>query len=121
MKWDRFVDAITLLWLGVFAADLVRPMPDVSALVLLGLLPIYLADLGVQYRRVGSFGLFLRKHWLTILMAIPYLRVLRLLRMARALRTLRVLRVARVGRWPGARRAANAIRKARRLGRSNPT
>ena len=76
---------------------------------------IYMADLVVQYRRVGRISLFLRKHWLTILMIIPYVRVLRLVRLVRAMRTLRVLRLVRIGRWPGAQKVVGATRKFARL------
>ena len=115
VSWDSFVDAVTLLWLGLFFADQVRLIGQVSETVLLALLPIYIADLVVQYRRVGQFRLFLRKHWLTILMTIPYLRVLRLVRLVRLLRVLKAVRVARIVRWPGLQRAFGAMRKARRL------
>ena len=110
--WDRFVDAVTFVWLGVFALGIVGTRGQVLDTVLLALLPIYVVDLVVQYRRVGSFKLFLRRHWLTILMTIPYLRVLRFARLVRALR---FLRVARVGRWPGIQRVEQVRRKATRV------
>ena len=111
--WDIFVDVVTFIWLGVFVSDIAMSLGDASGVVLLSLLPIYVADLGVQYRRVGNLRGFLRKHWLTILMTIPYLRVLRLLRLARLLRTLRLFRIVRVGKW--VQKIEGARRKVERL------
>ncbi len=113
--WDYFVDVVTFIWLGVFVADIATQLGGASEVVLLSLLPVYVADLAVQYRRAGNLRDFLRKHWLTILMTIPYLRVLRLLRLARLLRTLRLFRIGRVGRWPGVQKIEGARRKVKRL------
>ena len=99
--WDAVVDVVTFVWLGVFAADVLVPLGIVPDLLLLSVLPLTVADLAVQYRRVGNLKRFVKKHWLTILMTIPYLRVLRLLRLVRLLRMLRLLRVGRV--WSMAR------------------
>ncbi len=114
-RWDRFIDGVTLLWLGVFLANLVTSLGAIAVVILLSLMVIYVADLVVQYRRVGRISLFLRKHWLTILMIIPYVRVLRLVRLVRAMRTLRVLRLMRIGRWPGIQKVGGATRKFARL------
>ena len=64
----------------------------------------YVLDLGVRYRRSGTLGRFVREHWFSILMVIPYLRVLRLFRLLRLLRLLRVLRIGRLLRIVGALR-----------------
>ena len=103
--WDRFIDLVTVVWLGIFALGLAAPQGWESD-VLLYVIPVYVVDLGVKYRRVGNVRRFVREHWLTILMVIPYLRVLRLLRV------LRVLRVARAGR---VLRSSGAWRRLRRL------
>ncbi len=92
-----------------------RSLGQFGQTALLALLPIYVVDLGVQYRRVGSFRLFLKRHWLTILMTIPYLRVLRLARLARLTRVMRLVKLAKIGRWPGLQRVEQARRKGVRL------
>jgi len=94
--WDRLVDVVTFVWLGVFAAEFLAPF-DGSGMLLLLLLLVYVVDLGVQYRRVGNLRRFLKTHWLTILMVIPYFRVLRLLRLFRLLRAMRAVRVVAAG------------------------
>ena len=106
--WDRFVDVVTFLWLGLFAVNLVASQPVLGA-VLFWCLPIYVLDLGVKYRRAGNLGRFLKQHWFSILMTIPYLRVLRLLRL---LRLLRVLKMAGAGR---ALKTNGVWRKSKRL------
>ena len=52
----------------------------------LSLLPVFIADLYVGYMRVGDLRTFLRKRWLDVLAAVPFLRVLRVARAARILR-----------------------------------
>ena len=104
LMWDRFVDTVTLAWLGIFVADLTVAQHDALAVVLISVLPVYVLDLGVRYRRSGTLGRFVREHWFSILMVIPYLRVLRLFRLLRLLRLLRVLRIGRLLRIVGALR-----------------
>jgi hypothetical protein len=58
----------------------------------LGLLSIFVADLGVTYYRANEPPLrFLRHHWLDVLLVIPYFRIFRVLRVVRLLRLLRLL------------------------------
>ena len=114
-KWNRFVDLVTVVWLGLFFANLAFQLGEAAGIVLLALLPVYVADLGVKYRQVRNFKRFLREHWLSILMTIPYLRVLRILRLFRLLRFLRLMRVTRVGRWPGTIKLVGALRRIKRL------
>ena len=42
--WDRFVDVVTFLWLGLFAVDLATSYPVLGA-ILFWCLPIYVMDL----------------------------------------------------------------------------
>ena len=112
LMWDRFVDVVTLVWLGVFAAEFVAPF-DETGMILLSLLPVYVVDLGVQYRRVGNLSRFLKADWLTILMVIPYFRVLRLVRLFRLLRAMRAVRAMRIART--GKKWHSAVRKLRRL------
>jgi len=115
MLWNYLIDGITVLWLGIFITDLISPLGEAGGVVMLAFIPVYVADLGVQYRRVGNVRVFLRKHWITILMTVPYLRVLRLARFARLIRILRVLKVTKLGRWPGTLKLAGTGRKLNRI------
>ena len=90
--WDRFVDIVTFLWLGLFALDIAMAYSALED-ILFWCLAIYGMDLVVKYRRVGSFKLFLRHHWVSILMTVPYFRVLRLVRLFRLLRVMRAAKV----------------------------
>ncbi len=100
--WDRFIDLVTVFWLAVFFTNLVVSLGEPFEIILLALISVYVADLGVKYRRVRNLKRFLREHWLSVLMVIPYLRVLRILRLLRLLRFLRFLRVGRALRTGGA-------------------
>jgi hypothetical protein len=66
--------------------------------------PIFVLDLVVAYLRIRNFKLFLKKHWFTILITIPWLRVFRVAR------TLRVLRAARAAKGVKGIRAAKAMK-----------
>ena len=101
--WDRFVDTVTYAWLGVFAAQFVVSNPVLDSFLIWSL-PIYVADLGVKYKRVGNFRTFLRQHWVSILLTIPWLRVLRILRFLRLLRLMRAGRIVRILKFNSARR-----------------
>ncbi len=101
--WDRTVDAVTYAWLGVFAAQFVVSDPLLDSFLLWSL-PIYFVDLGVKYKRVGNVRTFLRQHWVSILLTIPWLRVLRVLRFLRLLRLMRAGRLGRILKLNGARR-----------------
>ena len=93
--WDRFIDLVTVFWLGLFVTEFIAPLGQASEIILLSLIPVYVADLVVKYRRVRNLRRFVKEQWLTILMVIPYFRVLRLIRL---FRLVRILRVARAGR-----------------------
>lgn len=107
-RWDRFVDAVTVVWLGVFILGFVSvEYGDACDLINLLLLPVFIVDLFVIYRRVGDVKVLLRKHWLDILMVIPYLRVIR------AVRIIRVVRLARVAKTTRAVKAVEATKTAK--------
>ena len=112
-KWGRFIDAITILWLGIFFANIYKP-GLIPGSIELGLLGFFVADLVVKARAEPNFPTFLRKRWTDILMVIPYFRVFRILRFTRLLRFLRMARVARVGRFPGLKSLEALRRKASR-------
>jgi len=113
--WDRFVDAITVIWLAIFFVDLTGPSTRFSDTLLLSMLPIYVFDLGVKYKRAENTKDFFQHHWLSILMVIPYFRILRTARMLRALRMIRFARIARIGRYPGGLKLLGTTRRIKRL------
>lgn len=101
--WDRTIDAVTYAWLGVFTAQFFVSEPILDSFLIWSL-PIYVVDLGVKYKRVGNVRTFLREHWVSILLTIPWLRVLRILRFLRLLRLIRVGRLGRILKLNSARR-----------------
>lgn len=110
--WDKFVDFLSVVWVGVFVFGWVSPeWGGFCDNVNLGLLGVFVADLGVQYWRVRDWKRFLRHHWLTIFMVIPYFRVFRVLRLVK------VLRMARLAKLPRVKGLESARRKVWRLGR----
>ena len=98
--WDRFVDLVTVIWLGMFFTDIASPGLIPTSLQI-GLLSVFVGDLVVKARAAPDLRTFLRTRWTDILMVIPYFRVFRILRLTRLLRLLRAPRLARVGRLPG--------------------
>jgi len=91
LRWDRFVDLVTIVWLGVFVVgELLSEYGPVCDCINLALLPVFAADLMVRYRRVGNLRKFLRKHWLDILIVIPYFRFLRLIRLAKVVKATKI-------------------------------
>ncbi len=99
-RWTAFVDAATVVWLVLFGLSFVpsgrfTPPPWLGT-VTLGLLGVFIADLGVTYVRAGLPPVaFLRRHWTDVLLVIPYFRIFRIVRVARGLRVLRLLRMQR--------------------------
>ena len=98
--WDRFVDAVTILWLGMFFANIYQS-DLIPTTIEFGLLGVFVVDLVVKARAEPNLSTFLRKRWTDILMVIPYFRIFRILRFTRLLRILRAARIVRVGRFPG--------------------
>ncbi len=94
-----FVDFVTVVWLIVFVFGFVfSEYSEVAGNINLFLLPVFVADLYVGYRRSGSFKYFVRRKWLDILMVIPYFRIFRILRVMRAIRAVRAARAVRASR-----------------------
>ena len=105
--WDALVDAATVVWLSAFTVGMMyEKYSGVTDTINLSLLPVFVADLYVGYRRMGNFRKFLRDGWLDVLAVIPFLRVLRVIRAARILRLARARRVEK---------ALKALKKAQRL------
>ncbi len=95
MWWDRFVDFVTVIWLVVFVVGFVAPslIPSNTQLILL---VVFVADLGVKFRRDPEPRTFLRRRWFDILMVIPYFRIFRILKIVRLLRIFRILKLLRM-------------------------
>ena len=88
LRWDRIVDVVTIVWLFFFVLGSVRAdLESLCDTINLSLLPIFIADLILKYRRVGKIKTFLRHYWFDILITIPYFRFLR---------SLRILRISKV-------------------------
>jgi len=100
IKWDRFVDVVTILWLGIFFANIYQP-GLIPITIELGILGVFVVDLVIKARAEPNLSTFLRNRWTDILMVIPYFRIFRILKFTRLLRVLRTARVVRVGRFPG--------------------
>ena len=95
MWWDRFVDFMTVIWLGVFVVGFVAP-PLIPSNIQLILLAVFVGDLGVKFHRDPVPRTFLRRRWFDILMVIPYFRIFRILKLVRLLRILRILKLVRM-------------------------
>ncbi len=112
--WDRFVDLVTILWLGIFFANIYRP-GLFPASIELGLLSVFIADLVIKARTEPSLSTFLRERWTDILMVIPYFRIFRVLRFTRLLRICRTARIVKVRRFPGLKALEACRRKVSRV------
>ena len=98
-QWRIVVDVATVIWLVIFAYSFAPGAPWGNATIEgigLGLLGIFVADLGVTSYRANEPPLrFLRHHWLDVLLVIPYFRIFRVLRVVR------LLRLPRLRQQPG--------------------
>ena len=116
-QWRLLVDVTTVVWLVVFALSLAPGSPLDSRIanrIGIGLLGIFVADLGVTYWRAGETPVsFVRHHWFDVLLVIPYFRVLRMLRILRFLRLLRSARILRL--W---KIVLSSVRASKKLGRT---
>lgn len=103
-RWRILVDVVTIVWLAMFFLSLMRwsPLePAAASRIGLGLLAVFVADLGVVYYEANLHPIpFLRREWIAVLLVIPYFRIfriIRILRFARFVRTLRLIRQPRPG------------------------
>ena len=112
--WNRFVDLVTVIWLGIFFTNIAYPQL-IPASIEMGLLCVFVADLVLKARAAPVFKSFLRTRWADILMVIPYFRIFRILKLTRLFRFLKVARITRVGRFPGLKALEALRRKARRI------
>jgi len=100
LSWTRVVDVVTIIWLAIFIFGFfVSPaLADTLRMVNIAILSVFVADLWVSYRKVRSVSVFAKKHWLDILMVIPYFRIFRVARILRLIRFARIVRGAKVAR-----------------------
>ena len=94
--WIRIVDAVTVVWLSAFITGWFSSSALVQSrctLVTLWLLPVFVCDLIVLFRKEDDFKTFIRKRWFDVLLVIPYFRVFRIFRMARVLKVLKLLKL----------------------------
>ena len=95
-RWTAFVNVATVVWLVLFGlsfapSDWSTP-PWIDTLAL-GLLSVFVTDLGVTYYRARLAPVaFMRRHWFDVLLVIPYFRIFRILRVGRGLRLLKLFR-----------------------------
>ena len=115
--WDRFVDFATVIWLVIFVTSLNEPAL-ISANVSLALIGVFVADLGVKYRRAPNLRVFLRTRWTDILMVIPYFRIFRILKFVRLLRLVKAAKIGKAGRFPGLKQLEALRRKSTRIMRT---
>ena len=95
-KWTALVDLITIFWLALFITGLISTneiIKERCGLATLCLLPVFVLDLVVLFRKEDNFKTFLKKRWFDVLLVIPYFRVFRLFRMARLLKVLKLLKL----------------------------
>ena len=94
LHWSKLVDFITVVWLVLFVISFFANPSLESSLrtANIAILSVFVADLGIVYWKVRSPSVFVRKHWLDILMVIPYFRIFRIARILRLLRFVRITR-----------------------------
>ncbi len=94
LSWSRFVDLVTIIWLVIFVLSFFTSpsTEDTLRTINIAILSVFVIDLGVLYWKIRSPSIFIKKHWLDILMVIPYFRIFRI---ARILRLVRFVRIAK--------------------------
>lgn len=115
--WLWFVDAVTIVWICLFAVDIAagielislsKPLETTIRQVLRSLFLVFVLDVLLLYRWSDDDPrTFVRSKWFLILTVVPWFRPLRLLRAGRGVRALRLL--------AGSRRAGAFSNKVRRM------
>jgi len=96
LRWDRIVDVIAIIWLFFFILGSIRAdLESLCDTINLSLLPVFVADLVLKYRRVGKVKTFLKYYWFNILTIIPYFRFSRSLRILGFSRAIRIVRAVK--------------------------
>ena len=101
--WNQFVDLITIIWLAAFmisllGSDLGFIIVDSSILYLadtitLFTLPIFILDLMIKFYSFGHSKSFFKKHWVSIIMVVPYFRIFRILRLVKVVGLVKFSRI----------------------------
>lgn len=104
--WNHFVDVISVIWVIAFIISLLAS--DMGLLIInsnliflldtltLFLLPIFFFDLIIKFYLTGHSRTFFKKHWISILLVIPYFRVLKMLRFIRFIRIVQLSKIPQV-------------------------
>ncbi len=96
--WILFVDVVTVVWLAAFVTEWFSSSTLAQSrcsLVTLWLLPVFVCDLIVLFRKEDDFKTFIKKRWFDVLLVIPYFRVFRIFRIVRMLKVLKILKLRR--------------------------
>ena len=101
--WDHFVDLITVIWFAAFIISLLGSdvgiiIVDSSVLYLadtitLIALPIFILDLVIKFYSFGHSRSFFKKHWMSIIMVVPYFRIFKILRLVKVVGLVRFSRI----------------------------
>lgn len=96
-KWSNFVDIVTIIWLIIFIIGFFtsEQITHYCNILNMAILIVFITDLVILFIYFENRKKFIRKHWLDILMVIPYLRIFRIFRIFRVLKFTRVLKTAR--------------------------
>lgn len=104
--WNRFVDVISIIWVIAFtisflASDLGVIIIDINMVYLIDnftffILPVFVVDLMVKYYLLGHSRTFFRKHWISILLVIPYFRVFKMLSFIKFINITKLIQITQV-------------------------
>lgn len=104
--WNHFVDIISVIWVVAFMISLLAS--DMGLLIInnniiflldtitLFLLPVFIFDLMIKYYLTGHSRTFLKKHWISILLVIPYFRVLKMLSFIKFIKIVQLSKIPKV-------------------------
>jgi len=101
--WNHFVDLATIIWLAAFmisllGSDLGFIIVDSNVLFLadtitLFALPIFIIDLVIKFYYFGHSKSFFKKHWVSIILVIPYFRIFKILRLVKVVGLVKFSRI----------------------------
>ncbi len=104
--WMLLVDIAAFVWLSAFIVSLLSYLDvfanvaprilEVTDTITLLVLPLFAADLTLKYRLSKSPKKFLKKHWMSLIILLPYFRIFKVLSV------LHVAGFARLGKIPRA-------------------
>jgi len=115
LSWSRLVDIVTIIWLIIFILGFFASpaLADALRMANITILSVFVVDLWVSYRKVRSLPIFLKRHWLDILMVIPYFRIFRVARILRLARFIRIARGVKIVRSAKIVKAVKTVKLAK--------